>query len=340
MSTSPQTLPSPILFFDTVNAYQRTAAIKAAIELDIFTALAGGLHTAASLAARCGTSERGMRILCDYLVVVGFLEKETDDYRLTSDSAMFLSRNSPAYLGGATRFLLSPLLVEGFDNLAEAVRRGGTALPEGGSIAPDHPVWVEFARAMAPIMSMPAQLMTKLLEVEAGGKLKVLDIAAGHGIFGISIAQKNPEAEIIAVDWPAVLEVARENAQRAGVEERYSTIAGDAFDVDFGRNYDMVLLTNFLHHFDPARCRELLRKVHASLAEDGRVVALEFVPEENRVAPPATAMFSLVMLGSTPGGDAYTFGEYEQMLNATGFSRSELHQLPPTPQQLIISYKS
>lgn len=338
--TTSQSMPSPILFFDTVSAYQRSAAIKAAIELDIFTAIAEGSHTAAGLAAGCGTSERGMRILCDYMVITGFLEKVSDDYRLTSDSAMFLSKKSPAYLGSATEFLLSPMLMEGFNHLAEAVRRGGTALPEEGSIAPEHPVWVDFARAMAPMMSMPAQLMTKLLEVEAGHKMKVLDIAAGHGIFGISIAQKNPEAEIIAVDWPAVLEVARENAQRAGVEDRYSTIAGSAFDVDFGRNYDMVLLTNFLHHFEPQRCRTLLRKVHASLAEDGRVVALEFVPEENRIAPPATAMFSLVMLGSTPGGDAYTFSEYEQMLSDTGFSRSELHQLPPTPQQLIIAHRS
>jgi cyclopropane fatty-acyl-phospholipid synthase-like methyltransferase len=192
---------------------------------------------------------------------------------------------------------------------------------------------------MAPMMTMPAQLMTRLINMETGRRIKVLDIAAGHGMFGITVAQHYPEAEIIAVDWPNVLEVAKENAQKAGVSDRYSAIAGSAFEVDFGRHYDLVLLTNFLHHFDVETCVKLLRKVHAALSEDGRVLTVEFVPNEDRVSPPPSAMFSLMMLGSTPKGDAYTFKEFEEMFTDAGFSRSELHQLEPTPQQVIISYK-
>jgi cyclopropane fatty-acyl-phospholipid synthase-like methyltransferase len=231
------------------------------------------------------------------------------------------------------------MLTRGFDNLTEAVRLGGTVLPEGGTIAPEHPVWVDFARAMAPMMSLPAQLMARQIEIEPGRKIKVLDIAAGHGMYGITMAQQNEGAEIVAVDWQGVLEVAKANAQKAGVGDRYSTIAGSAFDVEFGRNYDLALLTNFLHHFDAETCIKLLKKVHAALAEDGRALTVEFVPNEDRVSPPPSAMFSLVMLGSTPHGDAYTFKEYEEMFRAAGFSRSELQQLQPSPQQLLISYK-
>lgn len=334
-----QTTPSPVLFFDTVNAYQRSSAIKAAIELDVFTAIAEGNRTAQAAAQRCQASERGIRILCDYLSTIGFLIKEDGRYSLTPDSAMFLDKHSPAYMGGAIEFLLSPMLTKGFDNLTEAVREGGTVLPEEGTIAPEHPVWVEFARAMAPMMTMPAQLMARHLEMEAGRKIKVLDIAAGHGMYGITVAGQNPDAEIIAVDWPSVLEVAKENARKAGVSDRYSTIDGSAFEVEFGRNHDFVLLTNFLHHFDVETCVQLLRKVHAALSEDGKAATVEFVPNEDRVSPPPSAMFSLVMLGSTPRGDAYTFKEFEEMFSAAGFSRSELHQLQPTPEQLIISYK-
>jgi len=338
MSTE-QTTPSPFLFFDTVNGYQRSAAIKAAIELELFTALAEGRQTVGSLAERCRASERGIRILCDYLTVIGFLFKDKESYGLTLDSAAFLDKNSPAYMGSAVEFLLSPMLMECFAHLTDAVREGGTALPEEGTIAPEHPVWVQFARAMAPMMMMPAQLMAKQIEMEAGRKIKVLDIAAGHGMYGITIAQHNPSAEIIALDWPNVLEVAKENARKAGVDDRYSTIAGSAFEVDFGRHYDLVLLTNFLHHFDEETCLKLLKKVHAALSEDGRAITVEFVPNEDRVSPPPSAMFSLVMLGSTPKGDAYTFREFEKMFADAGFRRSELHQLPPTPQQLIITYK-
>lgn len=322
-----------------MNAYQRTAALKAAIELDLFTAIGEGAHTAAALAQRCEASERGMRILCDYLVVIGFLTKDENRYGLTPDSAAFLDRRSPSYIATAATFLASPMLTEGFDDVAAVVRKGGTVISEEGSLEPEHPVWVEFARAMAPLMTLPAELIAKLVGADSGQKWKVLDIAAGHGLFGIAIAKHNPNAEIVALDWPNVLEVAKENARAAGVADRYGVIPGSAFDVDYGTGYDLVLLTNFLHHFDPETCELLLRKVYAALETSGRAVSFEFVPNEDRVSPPVAASFSLMMLGTTPSGDAYTFAELDRMFRNTGFSRSELHPLPPTFQQVVISHK-
>lgn len=337
--SSQLTEPSPILFFETVNAYQRTEVIKAAIELDLFTAIGEGRETAQALAERCRASERGMRILCDYLVVLGFLTKEAGRYGLTPDSAMFLDQRSPAYVGGITRFLLSPLLANGFKDVAAAVRKGGTVMSEEGTVSFENPIWVEFARAMAPLTILPSQLIAQMAGLDQERKLKVLDIAAGHGMYGIAFAERYPNAEIVAVDWTSVLEVAKENAQKAGVSERYRTIPGSAFEVDYGSGYDVVLLTNFLHHFDPATCEKLLKKVHTALADRGQAITLEFVPNEDRVSPPTAATFSMVMLASTPSGDAYTFAELERMFSNAGFSRSELHPLPPGIQQVVISYK-
>jgi len=331
--------PSPILFFDTINAHQRTAALKAAIDLDLFTAIGKGNATAQSIAQSCAASERGVRILCDYLTVIGFLTKEDGRYELTPDSAVFLDRRSPAYVGGATEFLLSPLLTDGFKDIAAAVRKGGTVMKDAGTVTPENPVWVDFARGMAPLIGMPAQLMAQLVTGESKQKMKVLDIAAGHGLFGIAFAQANPNAEVVAQDWQQVLEVAQENARAAGVSERFTTLPGSAFEVEFGTGFDVILLTNFLHHFDAPTCEELLRKVHAALGEGGRAVTLEFVPNEDRVSPPGAAMFSLVMLGSTPSGDAYTFSEFESMFRNAGFSHSEFHPLPPTMEQVVISQK-
>jgi ubiquinone/menaquinone biosynthesis C-methylase UbiE len=339
MSTSAAQQPSPQLFFQTINAHQRTEALKAAIELEVFTAIGEGNSTAAQIAKRCQTSEKGMRVLCDFLTIMGMLTKQGDSYALTLDSATFLDKRSPAYVGGATEFLCSPMLTEGAKNMAEAVRRGGTAMENEGTVGPEHPVWVKFARGMAPLMMMPAQMIAKLVDPNANRKLKILDIAAGHGMFGITFATNNKQAEITAVDWKAVLEVAKENAEKAGVSDRYRTIEGSAFDVDFGAGYDLVLLTNFLHHFDPPTNETLLRKVRAALADDGRAVTLEFVPNEDRVTPPDAAGFSVMMLTGTPSGDAYTFAELERMFANAGFSRSTLHPLPPTIQQVVISEK-
>ncbi len=339
MSISAAQQPSPVLFFQTINAYQRTEALKAAIELEVFTAIAEGKSTAPEIAERTKASERGTRILCDFLTIMGFLNKDGNHYSLTQDSAIFLDKRSPAYLGGTIEFMATDKLTGNFRNFADVVRKGGSMDEEGGTVAPDNPIWVKFARGMAPMIAMPAQLMARLVDPEGNRKLKILDIAAGHGLFGIAFAQNNSQAEVVALDWPKVLEVAHENATKAGVSDRYSLSAGSAFEVDFGTGYDVVLLTNFLHHFDPPTCEMLLRKVHAALVDGGRAVTLEFVPNEDRVSPPDAAAFSVMMLGSTPSGDAYTYSELEKMFANAGFSRSEIHALPPSIQHVVISHK-
>ena len=329
--------PTPALVFDTFNGYQRTQALQTAIELEFFTAIGEGNTTARAIAQRCGASERGTRIVCDFLTVIGFLTKEGENYALTLDSATFLDKRSPAYMGTVSNFILSPYIREPFERLTETVRNGFYAADT--ALEPDHPMWVEFARSMQPMMALPSQLMAQLVDPTKDTKLRVLDIAAGHGLYGIAFAKQNPQVEVTAVDWPKVLEVATENAQATGVADRYQTKPGSAFDVDYGTGYDLVLLTNFLHHFDKATCETLLRRVHAALADGGRAVALEFVPNEDRITPPQAASFSMQMLGGTPSGDAYTFAELEQMFQNAGFARSEMHELPPTIERVVIGHK-
>ena len=153
--------PSPALLFDTFNAYQRTQAVKTGIELELFTAIGEGKKTVKEIAERCRASERGIRILCDFLTIIGFLTKQIGGYELTLDSATFLDKRSPAYMGTVSEFILSPHVVDNFDRLTEAVRKGGCA--GESSLEPEHPMWVDFARAMAPMMAMPAQLLAQLV---------------------------------------------------------------------------------------------------------------------------------------------------------------------------------
>jgi len=167
----------------------------------------------------------------------------------------------------------------------------------------------------------------------------VLDIAAGHGLYGIAVARKNPRAHVVALDWASVLTVAEQNARAAGVAERYRLLPGSAFEVDLGRDYDLVLLTNIMHLFEPAACRRLLGKVHGALRRGGRAAILEFIPNEDRVSPPVPGLFGLMMLATTPGGDAYPYSEYERVLRDLGFAASELHPLSPTFFSVVIARK-
>src|SRR5258708_9597371 len=304
---SPKHQPNPALFFDTVQGYQRTFALKAAVDLNLFSVIGGGA-TAAQAAKGCGASERGVRILCDYLTMVGFLAKADDRYSSTPDTAMFLDSKSRAYMGRALNFMLHPAHLENAQRMAETVRKGGG---DGAMLAPDDPIWVDFARGMAPMMFPAAQAIAQHLQpaLAAKAKSKVLDIAAGHGIFGITIAQQSPGAEIYALDWANVLAVAQQNAAAMGVAGRRQLLNGSAFAVDLGSGYDAVLLTNFLHHFDIATNESLLKKMHAALAPGGQVVILEFVPNDDRISPAPVAMVSITMLCNTPHCADYAFAD-------------------------------
>ena len=114
-----------------------------------------------------------------------------------------------------------------------------------------------FAEKMAPMMAPMAAPLGAVVLDGHNGPMRVLDIAAGHGLFGIEIAKQNPQARVTGLDWAPVLRVALKNAEKAGVHDRYDMLPGSAFDVDFGGPYDVVLLTNFLHHFDKPTCVKL-----------------------------------------------------------------------------------
>lgn|GEM_PF-2328612 len=184
---------SPNLIVDAMFACRKTAAIKAAIELDIFTLIGDG-GSAASLAAATNAAERGLRILCDYLVVEGFLTKTGDDYALTPSSRAFLDRHSPAYMGAAVEFLAAPEMNSQFlDDPISYVRNGGSV--GLANISADNPVWVKFARGMGAFMAVSIAGVAAEVASWARPPKKVLDIAAGHGRFGIEIAKTVPSAE-------------------------------------------------------------------------------------------------------------------------------------------------
>jgi SAM-dependent methyltransferase len=336
MQEALQAPPNPGLIFSMMNAHQQTAAINAAIELDIFRSIGEGPGDVPSIARHSNASERGIRILCDFLAMYGILSKHGAQYHHTPTSAVFLDPNSPASIASVAQFMNNAQIHDVYADLAGVIRNGRTHLPGEGTVEPDNPLWVEFAHKMAPMTGPLAVPLSALVLEGHTGPMRVLDIAAGHGLFGIEIAKNHPEAEITGVDWAPVLEVSFANATKAGVHDRYRKLPGSAFNVEFGGPYNAVLLTNFLHHFDHATNVALLKKVHAALEPGGCAVTLEFVPDEGRTSPPTPVGFTLTMLTSTPSGDAYTFSELKAMYEEAGFHSVTLHPIPRSPQTAVL----
>jgi hypothetical protein len=329
------TEPSPDHFVNAVIGYQKTAAIKAALHLDLFTAIAQREGDLEQVAARTGASLRGVRILCDDLTVLGFLEKDRNRrYRLTRATEVFLTTPSPSWVGSIVDFFAAPeMMALWLEDPVSYVRNGGSLGP--ANVAPDNPVWLKFAKAMVPFQAPAAKGVAQDVGAWPSPPRKVLDVAAGNGIFGIAIALAVPQAAITAIDWQAVVAVGKESATSAGIAERYSTIAGSAFEVDWGSGFDLVLLANFLHHFDDETCVGLLAKARRSIAPAGRVLVVEMIPNEDRISPPFPAMFPFMMLATTPHGDAYTARELEDMGRRAGLEMTAVKDLPPSPMSLV-----
>ncbi len=169
------------------------------------------------------------------------------------------------------------------------------------------------------------------------GPIKVLDIAAGHGMYGITVAQHNPGAEIRALDWKNVLAVAHENAIKFGVAERWRAIEGSAFAADFGSGYDLVLVTNFIHHFDVPMNIALFEKIRAAMKPGAKMAIVEMAVNDDRITPPGAGMFAMTMLTTTPSGDAFSQREIASMCACAGFHDVTHHSVPSTPQTVTIA---
>jgi ubiquinone/menaquinone biosynthesis C-methylase UbiE len=325
--------PNPALVWDAITAHQRSAALKAGVDLGVFNALGDGPRSAAELASRAGVAERGMRILCDCLAVHGLITKAEGRYSHTPTSAVFLDSRSPASMAPTLPFLMNDKILQGSRLLTETIRRNCSALEEplAGDEANE---WVTFARTMQPMMAGPAEFIAGVV-LSGGTPAKVLDVAAGHGLFGIAVARLAPQCDIVALDFPSVLEVTAENAGATGIA--ITLLPGSAFSVELGSGYDAVIVTNFFHHFSIEDNIALMKRFRAALRPGGRMLTLDFVPNEDRISPPVPASFSMMMLANTPAGDAFTMAEYGQMLDAAGFGAREITDVPRSAQQLIVA---
>jgi ubiquinone/menaquinone biosynthesis C-methylase UbiE len=328
----PEISSNPV--YDLALSYQKTAALTAAIKLDIFTLLGKGASDAPALAEATGASPRGIRILCDYLCVLKLLTKEDGTYGLTATAQWLLDRASSGAQGETVDFLAAPEMISMLlDDPVSYVRNGGSVGLANVSV--DNQIWVRFARAMVPFATVTAKRVAARLALQKIHPRSILDVAAGHGLYGIEMAKAFPDAKITAIDWAPVLEVAIDNARAAGIDGQFTAIAGNAFEVSWDGKFDLILLPNILHHFSADDCVALLKKSREALTAGGKVMVIDFVPDTDRVSPPEAAAFAYWMLATTPAGDAYRLEDYREMARRAGFTEVSGHPLPPTPQTLV-----
>jgi predicted O-methyltransferase YrrM len=189
--------------------------------------------------------------------------------------------------------------------------------------------YANFVESLFPGGAAAAHALGEHLEVAQSTKaVSVLDIGAGSGVWGITLAKQSPQVRVRAVDWPAVVTITRRVAERHGVADRLTTVAGDLFEADFGQDHQIATLGHILHGEGPDRNRLLLRRTFEALAPGGIIAIQEFVPNDDRSGPAQALVFAVNMLVNTEAGDTYPFREISEWLREAGFVETRLLDVP------------
>lgn len=320
--------------FRVLTGYRTAAALRTAIELDWFSAIAEGRRTAMEISASRGGTERSCRIVLDAVAaaVPSVLRKTRSRYALTPLSRRYLVRTSPEWVGRLMGVYGHRAMWDAFHRLPEAVRAGSSVV-ERDAHDEEQPFWEDFARATARDAEARARSMLRLLKGKAPNPCRILDLACGSGIYGATFARWIPGARLTLLDRPNVLRVTR-----GLVDVPARMIEGDLFETPFGGPYDLVLASHVFHHFSPDECRRLLGKIAGALAPRGRLVIQEFIPDDARSRRVQPLLFAVTMLVWTRGGDAYTVRDYRSWLKAAGFGSVRHHSLP-SPGDAILATK-
>ncbi len=185
--------------------------------------------------------------------------------------------------------------------------------------------------------SIGAQAVSAQLGIAADAPAEILDVAAGSGVYGFTALQDLPRAHLTSLDWENVLRQARKIAERRGVAERVTWLAGSAFDAPLpAAHFDAVLCSHFFHHFDAAQNQALAQRLFATVKPGGRLLIHDFVPDDARAAHEPALLFAVVMLSTTARGNCSTFPEYRTWLEAAGFRDISLHPLAIGPSSVVV----
>ncbi len=319
---------------DALYGFTRSKLLFSAIDFQLFTHIHQGRNTVPALAAELSADERALRIFLDGLIGIGFLHKEEGRYTLPDDVEKYLVQTSPNYMGGMVKH--GKRLYENWSALTNVVRSG---LPAGGAQGLAHleEYFSELVKGLYVSNWETAQELAEVMEVGAAytGQ-EILDVAGGSAVWSIAMLEKDPASRATVLDYPMVIHVAEEYVAKHRMSDRFNYIPGDLEVVDFPQErYDLAILANICHAIGPVATENLIGKVAGSLKSGGRVVIVDFVPDDERAMPGWPLIFGVNMLISTDDGDVFTAGQYRQWLEQAGLELTGNEELESDVTALI-----
>ena len=320
-------------------AYAPPLIISAGVSNKVFDSLESGAKTSDQVAKQTGASSRALRILMNALVGLDLLKKDKKEkYSLTPESAAFLLSSQ---VGTHAGFFgtIAPQIISRWLRLADIVREGRPVVAVNQE-AEGTEFFSQLVERIIPMSYPPAQRLGDHLKLaRTRNEIRVLDLAAGSGIWGIALAQKSPRVRVTAVDWPGMIPTTKRITQKFSVGDRFNYIEGDILAANFGGGYDIATLGHILHSEGEERSRELLKKTFRALKSGGTIAIAEWLVNDDRTKPLPSLMFAVQMLVNTEKGDTFSFNEIKSWLEEAGFKKVRKLQAPG-PSPLILATKT
>ncbi len=305
-----------------VYGFRRSRIILSAYELGVFSGLAGRRKTSRQLAQTIGADARATDRLLNALCALGLVRKSGDRFANSEIASELLVAGRPHFLAGLAH---SANQWQSWHTLTEAVRRGSAVVRRK-----DGSGWKKrlpgFIAAMHERALPQAPKMVKLLDMSF--VRRCLDIGAGSAAYAMAMVRSGKDIRAVAFDLPEVLALTRGYVRRAGLLERIDFVAGDFHRDDWGKDYDLVLLSAIVHMNGPEENRRLIARAAASLNPGGQLVIQDFIMAPDRTRPAAGAIFALNMLVATRRGDTYKAEELRGWMRGAGLKNVRLLKTP------------
>jgi ubiquinone/menaquinone biosynthesis C-methylase UbiE len=319
-------------------AYAPPLIISAAAGNKVFDALENDAKTTEEVAKETAASPRALRILMNALVGLDLLKKDRRGrYSLTPESAAFLISKSPGSHAGFFG-TIAPQLISRWLRLTDIVREGRPAVAVNQETEGTE-FFTQLVENIIPMSYPAAQKLGDHLKIaKTKNEIRVLDLAAGSGIWGIALAQKSPRVHVSAVDWSGMIPTTKRITEKYNVRDRFNFVEGDLLEANFGTGYDVAILGHILHSEGEKRSRELLKKTFRALKSGGVIAIAEWLVNDQRTEPLHALMFAVQMLVNTEKGDTFSFNEIKSWLEDAGFKKMRRLEAPG-PSPLILATK-
>jgi ubiquinone/menaquinone biosynthesis C-methylase UbiE len=319
-------------------AYAPPLIIGAAANSRVFDTLESGAKTIVQVSKSTGASERGLRAIMNALVGLDLLKKDRrGKYSLTPESEAFLVSHKPGTIAGFFA-MASTHLVPDWLHLSEAVKTGVPPMAVNQE-ATGPEFFSVLVENIIPMSYPAAAALGRALKLgKARRPVRVLDVAAGSGIWGVALAQQSPLVRVTAQDWAEMIPTTKRITQKFGVADRFSYVEGDVLKADFGNGYDIATLGHILHTEGEDRSRTLLKKVFRALKPGGTIAIGEWLVKDDRTGPLNGLIFAVNMLVHSERGDTFSFNEIKGWLEDGGFKRIRKLEAPG-PSPLVLATK-